>query len=155
MPDLGDLGPWAWLVAGLVLIGGETLAPGIFLLWLGIAAILTGLADYSFGLAWQANLVLFAVLAVVAVGCGRALTRRHGDRPGGSPLLNRRGDALLGRVFVLDQPIVAGEGRVRVDDSVWRVVGPDAGAGAMVRVLRVDGATLVVEAAEADSRLGA
>ena len=147
MPDVGDLGPWAWLVAGLILIGLETLAPGVFLVWLGIAAILTGLADGAFDLGWQANLVLFAALALLSVGAGRALTRRGGDVTSGSEALNRRGEALVGRVFVLDRPIAAGEGRVRVDDSVWRVVGPDRDPGASVRVVRVDGATLVVEAA--------
>ena len=52
---------------------------------------------------------------------------------------------LVGRSFRLDQPIVSGEGQVRVDDSVWRVVGPDLPAGSAVRVARLDGATLVVE----------
>lgn len=149
MFGLADLGPWAWLIFGLVLVGLETVAPGIFLIWLGIAAILTGLADYAFGLSWQANLVIFAALAVAAVAGGRALTRRRGDTAGDTGTLNRRGDVLVGRTFVLDQPIVSGEGRVRVDDSVWRAVGPDLAAGRAVRVVRLDGATLVVQAADA------
>jgi inner membrane protein len=68
--------------------------------------------------------------------------RRTKGRP-----LNRRGHALIGRVFTLETPIVDGAGRIRVGDSSWRVVGPSAPAGASVRVVRVDGATLVVEAA--------
>jgi inner membrane protein len=145
MWDAIGLEPWTWLILGLLLIGLETIAPGVFLLWLGIAAILTGLLDYAFGLSWQAAFVLFAVLAVASVLAGRALTAR-GMR-GDDTALNRRGEALIGRRFRLDGPIVAGEGRIRVDDTVWRVVGPDLPAGAEVKALRLDGATLVVEPA--------
>jgi membrane protein implicated in regulation of membrane protease activity len=53
-------------------------------------------------------------------------------------------------MFTLDQPISGGEGRVRVGDSFWRVTGADAPAGAAVRVVRLDGATLVVEKAYAN-----
>ncbi len=78
---------------------------------------------------------------------GRALTRRPGEEPRDRPALNRRGEALVGRVFTLEEPIRDGAGRVRVDDSSWRVQGPDLPSGASMRVVRVDGATLVVEAA--------
>ena len=38
-----------------------------------------------------------------------------------------------------------GEGRIRVDDSSWRVTGADRFAGAKVRVVRIEGSTLVVD----------
>ena len=144
MPTFAGPEGWAWLVLGLGLIGLEVAAPGVFMLWLGIAAVLTGLVALAVTLPWQGALVLFASLAIVSVLVGRALARRRGAGDAEQPWLNRRGDALVGRAFVLDRPIVAGEGRVRVDDSVWRAVGPDAPAGTAVRVLRIDGATLVV-----------
>ncbi len=134
---------WAWLIAGLVLVGAETLAPGVFLVWLGIAALLTGVLDWAFDLSWQAAGVIFALLAVLSVLVGRVLTRGDTDAP---PWLGR-GEALVGRTFTLDRPITDGAGRIRVGDSVWRVVGPDLPAGAAVRAARLDGATLVVEAA--------
>src|SRR5690606_34097413 len=34
------LGTWNWLIAALVLIGLELLAPGVFLFWLGLAALI-------------------------------------------------------------------------------------------------------------------
>jgi membrane protein implicated in regulation of membrane protease activity len=142
MWEMGQLEPWTWLILGLLLIGLETIAPGVFLLWLGIAAILTGLLDYGFDLSWQAAFVAFAGLSVASVLVGRALTRR--GMADGDNRLNRRGDALVGRRFRLDGPIVAGEGRIRVDDSVWRVVGPDLPAGQEITVLGIDGATLTV-----------
>jgi inner membrane protein len=140
-----DLGPWSWVVLGLVLMGLELLAPGAFLLWLGLAAVLTGILDWLFGLSWQAALLAFAVLSIGAVLTGRAVTRHRDEEDEGRPVLNRRAQGLVGRVFVLADPIAGGCGRLRVDDSSWRIVGPDAPAGASVRVTRVDGATLVVE----------
>ena len=75
------------------------------------------------------------------------MTRDRDAEDGTHPPLNRRAQSLVGSVFTLDAPIGGGSGRVRVDDLSWRVVGPDAAAGASVRVVRVEGATLVVEAA--------
>ena len=141
------LGPWSWVVLGLALMGLELVAPGVFLIWLGLAAVLTGLLDAALGLSWQTAWLAFAALAVVAVAAGRMLTRSRKDDAGGRPPLNRRGQALVGRVFTLDAPIVEECGRIRVDDSSWRVVGPDAPAGGRVRVVRIEGTTLVVEAA--------
>lgn len=147
MAALASLGPWPWLIGGLLLIGLETLAPGIFLVWFGIAAVLTGALESLLDLTWPTSLIVFAVLALASAGTGRLLTRRRDEAVTSHPMLNRRGDALVGRVLRLDRPIAAGEGRVRVDDSVWRVTGPELAAGAPVRVVRVDGATLVVEPA--------
>ena len=143
-----NLGPWNWIILGLVLMGLELVAPGAFLLWLGLAAMLTGLVDWMFGLSWQAAALLFAVLSVGAVLVGRTVTRDRDEQGSDNPSLNRRAQGFVGRVFTLDSPIAGGSGRVRVDDSSWRIVGPEMPAGASVRVVRVEGATLVVEAVE-------
>ena len=139
------LGAWSWVVLGLVLIGAELLAPGIFMLWLGLAALVTGGLTGAFDLSWQASTLTFAVLSVVSVLVGRYLGgSRESEGPAGDGL-NRRGEAFVGRVFVLDTPLKGGEGRLRVDDSSWRIIGPDTPAGTRMRVVRVDGTTLVVE----------
>lgn len=141
-----NLGPWAWILLGLVLIGLELAAPGVFFLWFGLAALLTGVLDGAFGLSWQAAFLAFALLGVGFVMLGRLVT--GGRETDASPnALNRRGHELVGRAFLLESPIVDGSGRVRVDDSSWRVIGPDAPIGSSVRVVRVEGATLVVERA--------
>jgi membrane protein implicated in regulation of membrane protease activity len=142
---IGGLGAWTWIILGVVLIGLELVAPGAFLLWLGLAAILTGLIDGWAALSWQIATLTFAGLSVVSVLIGRGVNRA--PLRGDAATLNRRGEGLTGRMFTLEAPIVAGEGRVRIDDSSWRVLGPDTPAGARVRVTRVDGATLIVESA--------
>jgi membrane protein implicated in regulation of membrane protease activity len=140
-----SLGAWAWIILGLLLIGVELLAPGIFFLWLGLAALATGLLDALLGLSWQAASLVFALLSVAAVVLGRWVTRSSRQPETQSIPLNQRGQALIGRVFTLETPIKGGEGRIRVDDSSWRVTGADRFAGAKVRVVRVEGSTLVVD----------
>lgn len=141
------VGPWGWVILGLVLIGGEVLAPGIFLLWLGLAALLTGAVVGLVDLGWQAAALVFAGFSLVAVFAGRLLTRRKDEEPDPATGLNDRGRRLIGRVFRLEATMTGGEGRIRIDDSSWRVTGPELLAGSEVRVVRVDGATLVVEKA--------
>jgi inner membrane protein len=140
-----SLGAWAWIILGVLLIGVELLAPGAFFLWLGLAAIVTGLLDSVLDLSWQASALIFALLSVGAVVLGRFVTRSKTQPDAEVAPLNQRGQSLVGRVFTLETPIKDGEGRVRVDDSSWRVVGADRFAGAKVRIVRVEGSTLVVD----------
>lgn len=142
-----SFGGWGWIVIGLVLVGGEMLAPGVFLLWLGLAALLTGAVVGLTGLAWQGAWLVFAGLAVACVLIGRAVSRHRSEEPDIAMGLNDRGRQLIGKVFRLEATMAGGEGRIRVGDSSWRVTGPELLAGTEIRVVRVDGATLVVEKA--------
>ena len=139
---------WHWLILGLALAVIEVLAPGTFFLWLGIAAGLTGLLVLAIpDVAWQLQLIVFGVLSIVSVGAGRAWLRRH-PLKSEDATLNRRAEQHVGRVFVVEQPIVNGRGTIRVGDSLWRADGPDAPTGARVRVTGVSGTVLQVEKAE-------
>ncbi|GGC63862.1 NfeD family protein [Chelatococcus reniformis] len=145
-----SLGPWLFILAGLMLMAAEMVVPGAFLVWFGIAAVATGVVDLLLAPPWQVDLLLFCVFAVAAVLAARALTRGRGVPAAAEPpFLNRRGDALVGRCFPLASPIVDGSGTIRVDDTIWRVMGPSAAAGEQVRVLRVIGVSLEVERAGA------
>lgn len=143
MSFFSQLGAWNWFILGGILLALEVLAPGAFMLWLGLAAIATGVVSFILPLSWQIQIVVFAILSVISVLVGRKFQPRA-NVDSDKPFLNRRHDALIGRVFTLDEPIVHGAGRVRVDDSTWRVTGPDCPAGTKVKVERTDGATLIV-----------
>ena len=134
-----------WILAGVLLIL-ELTAPAFFFLWLGIAAAATGLIMLVFpGISLESQLVLFAVLSVAAVLAWR---KYREARPAvtDQPNLNRRGRQYLGREFTLAEPIINGVGKVTVDDSTWRVRGPDLPEGTKVRVEDVDGTIFVVAA---------
>jgi membrane protein implicated in regulation of membrane protease activity len=140
------LGSWNWLIFGVLLMALELLAPGIFLFWLGLAAFLVGMLSFLVSLSWQWQMLLFAMFAAAAVPIWRRVAQQNpGANP--NPFLNRRSDALVGRVFTLDRPIVDGAGIVRVDDTVWRVSGPDVAAGTKVKIVQADGASLTVDVA--------
>lgn len=140
------LSPWGWIVLGGALLALEIAAPGASLIWLGIAAILTGLLTFAVALGWQVQVVVFAVLALLAVLVGRRLAPKPGQASD-RPFLNRRTEAFVGRIFQLEQPIEGGIGAVRIEDTVWRVEGPDLPAGSAVRVVRAEGPVLFVEPA--------
>ena len=141
------LGTWNWLIFSVILMALELIAPGVFLFWLGLAALLVGLLSFAFHPSWQVQILMFAVFAAAAVPVWRRLARSHAAGSANSPFLNKRADALVGRVFTLEKPIVDGAGTVRIDDTIWRVAGPDAPAGSRVRIVQADGASLTVAAA--------
>ncbi|WP_114389480.1 NfeD family protein [Notoacmeibacter marinus] len=146
-----QLGVWLWIIGGFVLLLLELLIPGVFLLWIGLAALATGaialvaIGPASDWLVWQVQVAIFLVLSAVFTITGRRYANAPGDKA--SETLNRRGDALVGRTATLIEPIVNGHGRVRIDDSSWRVAGPDLPAGAKVRILSAAEGHLTVEAA--------
>jgi len=143
-----SLGVWDWFIAGGVLLVLEVLAPGVFMLWLGLAALLVGAISLVVEWPWQAQFVAFAAFAIAAIPVWRRLAKSVGA-PSDQPFLNRRTQAYVGRIFTLEKPIVDGTGTVGIDDTVWRVTGPDTPAGSRVKVTRVDGAALHVEPAGA------
>jgi inner membrane protein len=141
------LGTWNWLIFGVVLMALELLAPGVFLFWLGLAALLVGLVSFAFDPSWQLQILLFALFAAAAVPLWRRLAHSSAAPSKDNPFLNRRAAGLVGRVFTLEKPIIDGAGTVRIDDTVWRVAGPDTPAGSRVRIVAADGASLTVAAA--------
>ena len=143
---LETLAYWDWFIAGLVLVILEIFAPGAVFLWLGIAAGVVGaVVFFAPGLDWKIQFTLFAVLSVVSIVVSRRYLKRR-PLETDHPDLNRRGAQYVGRDFILDAALSGGRGRLKVDDSTWRVEGPDLPAGAKVRVTAVKGATLQIEA---------
>ena len=141
------LGTWNWLIFGVILMALELIAPGVFLFWLGLAALLVGLLSFVIHPSWQAQILMFAVFAAAAVPLWRRIARSNNSVSKSNPFLNKRADALIGRVFTLEKPIIDGAGTVRIDDTVWRVAGPDTPAGNRVKIVQADGASLTVAAA--------
>jgi len=144
---LAAWGAWSWIAFAAVLMAAEILAPGYFLIWLGVAAAATGAVFLVLPAPWQIQLAVFAALSLVCLFGWVKVMKSTNGTTSDKPDLNRRLEAMVGREFVLEEPIQAGRGRVRVADSVWLVAGPDLAAGARVRVTDFEGAVLLVEAA--------
>jgi membrane protein implicated in regulation of membrane protease activity len=141
-----SLGAWSWIILGGILLAVELIAPGTFVLWLGVSAILVGVISFVIDWNWQEQGVAFVILAVASlVMWWRLIRPARRDTDSDQPFLNQRAHGFVGRVFTLEKPIVDGAGTVRIGDSVWRVTGPDCAAGSRVRIARAEGATLFVE----------
>jgi membrane protein implicated in regulation of membrane protease activity len=127
----------AWLIAALVLGIAELAAPGIFLVFLAIAAAVTGIALLALPeLPIAVQLASFAVWSTVTVLIGR---RWYRDYPvaGADPMLNDRSARMVGQIVIVETAIVDGRGRVLVGDGSWPARGDDAAAGTRVRITRV------------------
>jgi membrane protein implicated in regulation of membrane protease activity len=138
---------WYWWALAAVLLVFEILMPGVVFLFIAIGAAVSGLlmlvaSDSSL----EFQLAVFAIVSVGSAVALRPYLKRLQHKTA-DPTLNARGEALVGQVFVLDQPILAGRGRIKLGDGSWIVTGPDMVAGAKVRVAAVRGTELKVEPA--------
>lgn len=136
---------WHWWILAVALVIIEILLPSFFALWLAIAAALTGLIFLVFpALSWEWQLLLFALFSVVSIIGWRRYYQQHPIKTD-EPLLNRRGEGYIGRELTLSQPIVDGIGKIRLDDSTWKVQGPDCAAGTKIRIISLNNVVFTVE----------
>ncbi len=145
MDWLNDLDAgWAWIAFGLVLAGFEMVVPGVYLIWLALAALATGALALVFDFGLPLQVVEFIFLSLILVYAAR---RMFGEQPIEStdPLMNNRMGRLVGQTGTVAVAIEHGEGRVTHGDSQWPARGPELAAGTRVRIIGFDGGTLVVE----------
>jgi len=139
---------WIWAVIGLVLAALEMLVPGVYLIWLAVAALITAALTFVFDPGVPLQIVNFVFLALIIAFSARRFLR---DTPlfSADPLMNKRGARLVGETAVVVQDFVGGTGRVRLGDSEWLARGVDMNAGERVRVTGSEGAILLVAPANA------
>jgi inner membrane protein len=135
---------WAWLVIGLVLAVLEMAIPGVFLIWMAGAAIVTGLIAWLVPIGLPVQVVIFAVLAIAAVYSGKRWLVSN-PVESADPKMNDRGARIVGDVVVVTAIIENGNGRVKHGDSEWLAKGPDAEPGTRMRIAGHDGTVLLVE----------
>jgi len=141
---------YLWWIVALLLIGGEVILPGYFMLWIGIAAAAMGIVLLLVpDMGALAQAIVFAAFAFVSCFAYWKLIRPRLDRiPAGNERLNRRGEQLIGQRYVLCEAILNGRGKAKVGDGTWLVTGPDLPLGAAVEVVGIDGTTLRVKAVD-------
>lgn len=136
---------WHWWIFAAILIILEVLLPTFYLLWTGIAAFIVGVIVWLIpSLAWEVQFVSFAILSVLSVVLWRNYAKKN-PVISDEPLLNRRGEQYVGRVVTLKEPIVDGQGKVRLDDSTWKIHGEDCEIGTKIKIISVDNVIFQVE----------
>jgi len=145
--DLGSLDPhWIWLSIGLALAALEMVVPGVYLIWLALAALITGALTFVLDLGLAVQVTNFIFLSLIVAFSAKRWLR---DRPIDSvdPLMNDRQGRMIGQTAVVTQALEGGSGRVRYGDSEWSARGPDLAIGVRVRITGADGTRLIVEPA--------
>lgn len=136
--SLAALQYWHWLILGVALLVAELAAAGSsFLMWIGLAALVTGALTFLLPIAWPLQLLLFSLSSVGSVLLWKKFVKE--EPVTGGPILNQRGAEHIGSVVRLEEAIVGGVGRVRIDDTLWTVRGVDLPAGSNVRIRARDG----------------
>ena len=138
----------AWACLSLLLIAAEVVAPGVFMLWLGMAAaVVFAVVLLVPGIPRPLQALGFIVLSFVFIAVYRRYFRKA-DQQSDQPLLNRRAEQFVGKVYVLESAISNGTGRIKMGDALWTVTGPELPAGARVRVTAAESMVLTVVPAD-------
>ena len=149
LEEIAKYGPSLWFAAAVLLFVLETIVPGIHFLWFGVAALVAGVLALVVPMAWQAQLCVFAVAAVVCVFLVRR-SERGTNAQTDEPVLNIRGAQYIGRMVIVEEAIRNGRGKVRVGDTIWGAQGEDVAAGTEVEVTGVNDTVLVVAKPDVD-----
>ena len=128
---------WGWWVAAVILAAAEIFVPGVFLIWLALAAMVTGIVALLFDPPLAVDLAIFAVTAVASIYVGGSVYRRNATTP--EPLLNNRSARMIGMRVTICEPVTAGRGRATDGDSFWSAKGPDMAVGTITTVVAVEG----------------
>ena len=137
---------WYWFILASILGIIEILAPGVFFLWLALAALITGVIALIIpSMDSSLQMIIFGVLSVVTVYIAWKYMRKNPPKATDQPLLNQRSAQYVGKTYTLVNAISGGSGRIKLGDSTWRVEGPDAPVGSTVKVIGYDGPNLHVE----------
>ena len=141
---VSSLGAWNWFIVAVALFALESVVPGVHFVWFGVAAVIVGALGLTLEIAWEWQLITFAIISCITVFFARryaAPDMAHSDEPD----LNARAVQYVGRVVTVEQAIADGRGKVRVGDTVWNAQGSDAPQGARVRITGTNGTCLLVE----------
>ena len=139
-----SLGAWNWFIVAVALFALESVVPGVHFVWFGVAAVIVGALSLTVDIAWEWQLITFAIISCITV----FFARRYASpevAASDQPELNLRAEQYVGRVVTVEEAIADGRGKVRVGDTVWNAQGSDTPQGARVKITGTNGTCLLVE----------
>ncbi len=145
---IAQFGPWLWFALAVILLLLESIVPGVHFIWFGLSAAIVGIIALAIPIAWEWQLIAFALVALATVFWVKQKSREESSKSD-VPDLNVRGAQYIGRIVSIEDAIVNGRGKVRIGDTVWIAEGEDDPKGTRVKVTGVDGTVLVVSRIEA------
>jgi membrane protein implicated in regulation of membrane protease activity len=136
---------WYWWVLAVVCLVIEILVPAFFFLWMSVAGLITGIIAWLIpSTSTDVQILIFSVLTITTITAWRIFGKKYVIETD-QPLLNRRGSQYVGRTFNLHEAIENGEGKIKVDDTIWKVHGEDCDIHSKVKVIASRGTVFDVE----------
>lgn len=134
---------WHWWTIAIIFLVLEALVSGFYLAWLAVSAFIIGIIIFlNPGIYWQQQWLMFGTISIISlVGWFYFGPKNNSEDSNG---LNRRAEQYVNRVVHLETAIENGFGRIRLDDTLWRVAGPDLPQGSQVQITKVDAGQLIV-----------
>ena len=135
-----------WIAAIVLLVIGEAMTVGLTLIWFAVGAV-GGLIAAVAGASTLIQLVVFLVVSALALLLVRPVAK---DR-----LMNKltptNADQVIGKTALVTEAIdnMDGKGQVSIAGQIWTArseTGAPLSVGAEVRVLRIEGVKVFVEA---------
>lgn len=140
---------WHWWSLSIIFLILEIMAPGFILVWFGVAAFVVGALLLLAPISLEIQLLIWALMSVGSILAWRAWRKKNPPSDKDQNSLNKRGYDFVGRRFTLDSDIVNGFGKIKVDDSTWKVeLDEDLKAGDKIVVTDIDGTVLKAEKSE-------
>lgn len=131
---------WQWMSLGLAFLAFELMFPGLFMLWFGLSGLLTAILVYLLGFSGTASIVIFLIFSIaISVFSYKYFNRKA------KFYVENVGKMVIGKVIVLEEPIVKGQAHAKIFDAQWTITGPDCPAGSKVKVVEVSSHHLVVD----------
>ena len=140
---LDALGDSLWWVIGIVLVIGEVVLPGTFLIWFAFAAFGVGLVGLVFDMSGMNQVIVFSLLSFASLSLGYLMRKRRGDPE--VPAFADRTQAYMGKTYTVVEAIENGQGKIQVGDSVWLAEGEDCPIGGSVKVIDSRGNVLLID----------
>lgn len=139
---------WYWWVLALLLLGIELVISGFFFLWIAVSGFFTGCLVFMVPqTSFNVQILVFSIVSLLSVTIWKLYVKIHPLQTD-QPLLNKRGAQYIGRVFNLIEPIQNGQGKIKVDDSLWKVNGEDCSIETKVKIVAIRGTVFDVERVE-------
>lgn len=141
-----NLNEWFWFSVASILVVFEVLVgTGFFCAWLAASAVILGIImAVTVALTWQTEFLLFATISGLCIFLW-VLQRRYQRRRARAIFTADQGYTT--RVFTLEEPVINGRGRLKINDITWSVQGPDLPVGSPVKVIGLEGMILLIDSA--------
>jgi hypothetical protein len=136
---------WHWWVLAIIFLVIELLVPAFFFLWMSVSALVTGIIVWLIpSTSTDIQILIFSILSIVSIMVWRVYGKKITIATD-QPLLNRRGSQYVGRTFNLHEAIQNGQGKIKVDDTIWKVYGEDCDIHSKVKVIASRGTVFDVK----------